>query len=166
MDENQVRQIVLSILNSSQYGVYKIPFHTHDGINSPEVTGQAVATGLAIEVQVVADTNSVDTSSGVAYVRVPVQLNGKYIGYGNADVTTAGTTNPTTIQVRNMTKYSSNDVFTSPISIASGATLGTAQTLSSVGLYNGVSTDDLLKIYVTANSTTKALGLRVWLSFY
>jgi hypothetical protein len=72
---------------------------------------------------------------------------------------TAGTTNPTTIQIRNMTKYASNDALSTAISIASGAVVGTAGTVNAS--YDDVATDDLMKIYVTGNSTVKGKGAYV-----
>jgi hypothetical protein len=115
------------------------------------------------QIQIVADASDVDTTSGVAYFKVPSVLNGTNLIRAQAFVTTAGTTNATTIQVRNLTKYSSNDSLSTAISIASGGTVGTAGTVNTS--YDDVSTDDNIKIYVTAQSTTKPKGLYVVLEF-
>ena len=37
MDENQVKQIVQSVLQQSQYKVGGVPYHTHNGIDSPKI---------------------------------------------------------------------------------------------------------------------------------
>lgn len=131
---------------------------TPDGL-----AGSTVFGAKTIEIQLVADATDVDTSSGVAYIRIPQSMNGMNLIRAQADVTTAGTTNATTIQIRNMTKYSSNDALSSAISIASGGTLATAGTVNTS--YDDVATDDLVKIYVTAQSTTKPKGLRVWMEY-
>lgn len=131
---------------------------TPDGLAGSTIFGVKV-----VELQIVADATDVDTSSGVAYFRVPQAMNGMNLIRAQADVTTAGTTNATTIQVRNMTKYSSNDALSSAISVASGGTLATAGTVNTS--YDDVATDDLIKVYVTAQSTTKPKGLRTWLEY-
>lgn len=117
----------------------------------------------AIQIQVVAPATDVDTTSGVGYVNVPSALNGMNLVRAQAYVDTAGTTNATTVQVRNMTKYASNDALSGAISIASGGTKGTVGTINTS--YDDVSTDDLIKVYVTGQSTTKPKGLRVQLEF-
>ncbi len=127
------------------------------------LAGSTIFGVKVIELQLVADGTDVDTTSGIAYFRVPQALNGMNLIRAQADVTTAGTTNATTIQVRNMTKYSSNDALSTAISIASAGTLGTAGTVNTS--YDDVATDDLIKVYVTAQSTTKPKGLRVWLEY-
>ena len=117
-----------------------------------------------IIVQIVADGTDVDTTSGVVLaLPVPSFLDGMNLVRATANVTTAGTTNATTIQVRNMTKYSGNDALSTAISIASGATTATAGTVNTS--YDDVSTEDILKIYVTGQSTTKPKGLYVVLEY-
>lgn len=120
----------------------------------------------AIEVMVVDPSQEVDTTTGVWYPTIPSSVNGYNLVRAQAIIPgngTAGVTNATTIQVRNMTKYPSNDALSSPISIASGAKVGTPGTVNTS--YDDVSTDDELKIYVTAQSTTKPKGLKVILEF-
>lgn len=115
----------------------------------------------SFQIQLVADDT--DVASQIAYVRIPSNYNGTTLQRAIADVTTAGDTNATTIQVRNMTKYSSNDALSSAISIASGDTLATAGTVDAS--YDDVATNDLIKIYVTGVSTTAPKGLRVVLEY-
>jgi len=118
----------------------------------------------AIILQLVADATDVDTTSGVmANLPIPQVLNGYNLIRATAIVSTAGETGATTIQVRNLTKYPSNDALSSAISIASGDTVATAGTVNTS--YDDVATDDKLKIYVTAQSTTKPKGLYVVLEF-
>jgi hypothetical protein len=107
--------------------------------------------------RIVAVATDVDTSSGIWYWRVPSTFNGMRLLRPQAYTDTAGVTNATTIQVRNITKYPANDALSSAISIASGATVGTPGTVDSS--YCDVATDDLIKIYVTGQSTTKPKGL-------
>jgi hypothetical protein len=114
--------------------------------------------------RVVAETVDVDTTSGVFYFWIPQALDGLSLLRANAMVDTAGTTNATTIQVRNLTKYGGFDALQSTgISIASGATIGTAGTIATS--YDDVSTNDKIKVYVTGQSTTKPKGLSVVLEY-
>ena len=76
-------------------------------------------------IQIVGSTTDVDTSSGIFYFRAPSEINGMVLKRAQAFVNTAGTTNPTTIQVSNMTQFPSNDALNLAISIASGDTAGT-----------------------------------------
>lgn len=115
-----------------------------------------------VQIQVVDAESDVDTTS-IAYFFIPSTLAGMNLTRAQAFVLTAGATNPTTIQVRNLTKYPSNDSLSTAISIASAGTVGTPGTVNTT--YDDVSTDDKIKIYVTANSTTKAKGLIVVLEF-
>jgi hypothetical protein len=118
----------------------------------------------ALIINLVADGTDVDTTSGVmTNMPIPLLLNGTSLIRATAHVSTAGTTNATTIQVRNMTKHPSNDALSTAISIASGSTTATAGVIDTV--YDKVSTDDRIKIYVTANSTTKPKGLYVVLEY-
>lgn len=105
----------------------------------------------------------VDTVTGVYTFFIPSKFNGWNLVRAQAYVGTPGTTNPTTVQVRNLTKYAANDALTTAISIASGSRVGTPGTINT--LYDEVSTDDEIKVYVTGNSTTKAKGLHVVLEF-
>ena len=114
-------------------------------------------------VSVVPDAIAVDTTTGIKYLPIPSSCNGMNLITAAAFVITAGVTGATTIQVRNTTKYAGNDSLSSAISIASGATTSTGGTVS--GSYDDVSINDLLKIYVTAQSITKPLGLYVVLEF-
>jgi len=114
-------------------------------------------------IQIVGSTTDVDTTTGIFYFRAPSELNGLVLKRAQAFVNTAGTTNPTTIQVRNMTQFPSNDALNLAISIASGDTAGTVGTVDTS--YDDIATDDQIKIYVTGESTTKAQGLQVVLEW-
>jgi len=114
-------------------------------------------------IQIVGSTTDVDTISGIFYFRAPSEINGMVLKRAQAFVNTAGTTNPTTIQVRNMTQFPSNDALNLAISIASGDTAGTIGTVDTA--YDDVATDNQIKIYVTGESTTKAQGLQVVLEW-
>jgi hypothetical protein len=119
---------------------------------------------MGFVVQIVADGTDDDTSSGVmTNLPIPLAMNGMNLIRATAHVSTAGTTNATTVQVRNMTKYASNDALSGAISIASGGTVATAGTVNTS--YDDVATDDRIKIYVTGQSTTKPKGLYVVLEY-
>jgi len=115
-----------------------------------------------VQIQVTAETTEVDTTS-IAYFFVPSTMDGMNLVRAQAMVLTAGTTNPTTIQIRNLTKYASNDALSTAISIASGGTVGTVGAVNAS--YDDVSTNDKMKVYVTSNSTTKPKGLFVILEY-
>lgn len=117
----------------------------------------------ALQIQVVELSTDVDTISGVGYFNIGQLLNGMRLIRAQAYVDTAGTTGATTIQIRNLTKYPSNDSLSGAISIASGNLVGTIGTIDTS--YDDVSVDDLIKIYVTGQSTTKPKGLRVQLEY-
>lgn len=115
------------------------------------------------EAQIVPDFLGVTTLNGIYNFYIPSFMNGMNLTRAIAMVETPGTTNPTTIQVRNLTKYPSNDALSTAISIASGASKATVGTVNT--LYDDVSTDDKIKIYVTGVSTTNPKGLTVILEF-
>ena len=114
-------------------------------------------------VSVVPDAVQVDTTSGVKYLPIPSSVNGCNLISATAFVITPGVTGATTVQVRNMTKYPSNDALSSAMSIASGGSVSTGAVVATS--YDDISTSDLLKIYVTGQSTTKPYGLYVILEF-
>lgn len=118
---------------------------------------------VPVQIQVVGTSIDVDTTSGIGYFFIPSTLDGMNLVRATAFVGTAGTTGATTIQVRNLTKYASNDALSTAISIASAGTVATAGTVNTS--YDDVSTNDKIKIYVTAQSTTKPLGLWAVLEF-
>lgn len=148
------------------------------GSSVPERVGKPGSTGLlqmssagaasyravkaTVELQIVGDSSDVDTAA-VGYFFVPSTMDGMNLVRAEAFVLTAGTTNPTTVQVRNLTKYASNDALSTAISIASGGTVGTVGSVNTS--YDDVSTNDKIKVYVTGNSTTKPLGLIVVLEY-
>lgn len=113
-------------------------------------------------IQLCADGDDV-VDTLVGYIPTDTVMNSKSLVRAQAIATTAGDTNATTVQVRNITKYASNDALSSAISIASGDTVGTVGTINTS--YDDCSTDDMWKVYVTGMSTTKAKGLRVILEF-
>lgn len=104
----------------------------------------------------------VDTSATFKF-RAPSTWNGCNLSRAQAFTETAGTTNPTTVQVKNLTKYPSNYALSTAISIASGSRVGTPGVVNTS--YDDVSTDDEIEITVTNNSTTKAKGLLVCLEY-
>lgn len=112
---------------------------------------------------VVEKTRDVDTATGVFKFRAPRLINGYNLIRAQAFTETPGVTNPTTVQVKNLTKYPSNFALSTAISIASGSRVGTPGVIDSA--YDDVSTDDEMEITVPANSTTKAKGLLVVLEY-
>lgn len=123
----------------------------------------AVVKTQVVELQIVPVSVDVDGTSGIGYFFVPSAVNGMNLIRATAMVDTAGTTGATTIQVRNLTKYASNDALSTAISIASAGTIATVGTVNTS--YDDVSTNDKIKVYVTAVSSTKPKGLWVVLEY-
>lgn len=134
-----------------------------------EISGSIVAIQSKVNrpksavVQIVTSDTDVDVTTGLFYFRCPSEINGMNIFRAQASLNTAGVTGNYTIQVRNMTKYSANDALLTPVTIVSGATLGTAGTVDTN--YDSVSTDDLLKFYVVTEPSTKGKGLQFIIEF-
>ena len=102
------------------------------------------------------------TGDGKAMFEVPEELNGMNITAVGAYVFTAGTTNTTDIQIRNVTD--SQDILSTKITIdsteKSSRTAATPAVINTS--YDDLATGDLLAIDVDAVSTTAAKGLTVW----
>lgn len=108
---------------------------------------------------------STATGDGKAFFEVPEELNGMNLTGCGAFVYTAGTTNTTDVQIRNVTD--SQDMLSTKITIDSGETSSrTAATAAVINAsYDDVATGDRIAIDVDAVSTTAAKGLVVWLRF-
>lgn len=125
---------------------------------------QNLITAVRQTVQIMlADNTDQVTTDLVGYFFIPSSMNNMVLSRAQAFVLTAGTTNPTTVQVRNLTKYASNDALSTAISIASGGTVGTPGTVNTS--YDDISTNDKIKISVPSVSTTKPYGLVVILEY-
>jgi hypothetical protein len=127
------------------------------------LAGSTIFGVKTIQIQVVAEATDVDTTSGIGQCFIPAAMNGMNLIRATAMVDTAGVTNATTIQVRNLTKHSANDALGTAISIASTGTVATPGVVDTS--YDGISTNDKIKVYVTAQSTTKPKGLWVILEY-
>jgi hypothetical protein len=144
--------------------------------DSTEVTAGAASTAItpvalkastlygtkSVQVQVTATATDV-TTSDIAYFYAPASLNGMNLVRATAMVATAGTTNATTVQVRNLTAHSANDALSTAISIASAGVVATAGTVDAT--YDSCATDDRWRISVPSVSTTAPKGLWVVLEF-
>ena len=138
--------------------------------DSTEVTAGAASTAItpvalkastlygtkSVQVQVTATATDV-TTGDIAYFYAPASLNGMNLVRATAMVATAGTTNATTVQVRNLTAHSANDALSTTISIASAGVVATAGTVDAT--YDSCATDDRWKISVPSVSTTAPKGL-------
>ena len=140
----------------------KLEAAVQDAVDASE-SAEVLVGNRVVEMQIVGEAIQVDTTSGVGYFFVPEAMNGKILTRATAMVLTAGSTGATTIQIRNLTKYPSNDSLSSAISIASGGTIATAGTVNTN--YDDVSTNDKIKVYVTGYSVTRPYGLWVVLEY-
>lgn len=98
---------------------------------------------------------------GCAYIVIPQALNGMNLIRANACVITAGTTNATTITLKNITD--GHEMLSGAISIASGATVGTPGTIDTGE--DDVVTNDVIAVNCDSVSTTKPKGLITVLEF-
>lgn len=85
MDEKKIRQIVREELtranNYSRFNLNTIPFHTHDGVNSPQVSENSLSTNPAIFGRVNFSTSNVDYvfQLNLPYTPKQVILNGTFV---------------------------------------------------------------------------------------
>ena len=139
---------------------------TNTGTNSDiAVTPDGLAGSIfgtrAIGVIAIERATSITIGDGKVDVPIPACLNGMNLIRAQAIVITAGTTNPTTVAIYNATD--SQEMLSTNISIASGATVGTIGTINTA--YDDIATNDVLRIDVDAVSTTAPKGLLVILEF-
>lgn len=118
-----------------------------------------------VGIQVLDSGTDTATGDGKAFFRVPAELNGMNLTGVAACVYTAGTTNTTDIQIRNVTD--SVDMLSTKITIDStetdSSTAATAAVIDTTK--DDVATGDKLAIDIDAVSTTAAKGLYVELRF-
>lgn len=114
-----------------------------------------------VGIQVTAYDSNVATGDSQAIFIIPAALNGMNLIRAQAVVYTAGTTNATTVMIRN--KTDSVDMLSGAISIASAATVGTVGTINTAT--DDVATNDVIAVDVDSVSTTAPQGLMVVLEF-
>jgi hypothetical protein len=135
---------------------YTTPKAIHDsGILTTKIVG----------IQVVDAAVSTSTGDGKAFFRVPLELTGMNLTGIAASVYTAGTTNSTTVNIRN--KTDSQDMLSALMAIETGETdtSTSAQPGTINASYDDVVTGDILAIDVDTISTTAAKGLYVEMRF-
>lgn len=128
---------------------------------SPDGLSQSDFGKRCVSIQVFDAATDVATGDGKAYFTIPVALNGFNLVRAQATVVTAGTTNATTVMIRNKTQAA--DMLSGAISIASAGTVGTVGTVDATN--DDVATDDVIGIDVDSVSTTAPKGLMVVLEF-
>jgi hypothetical protein len=118
-----------------------------------------------VGILVVDPATNTATGDGKAFFRVPSVMNGWNLVGVNATVYTAGTTNTTTVQIRNITQTA--DMLSTAMTIDSGEVdTSTAATPPVIDTNNDdVATGDRIAIDVDAISTTPAKGLYCELIF-
>lgn len=132
-------------------------------LNASSIVGSInMLSKRAMQAIPVAFTASLTAVDGVFYIMIPDTLDGLNLIRAQARVITAGTGSSTTIDIYNVDD--TVDMLSTPITIADGATLGTAGVIDTNN--DDISTDDLLRIDITTvASTTAPLGLIVVLTF-
>jgi hypothetical protein len=104
-------------------------------------------------------TTNVTIGEDKADFVVPSTLNGMNLVRAQGVVITAGTTNATTIGIRN----GATEMLSANISIASGETVGTVGTIDET--HDAVATNDVIHVDIDAVSTTAPKGLIIVLEF-
>jgi len=119
----------------------------------------------SVVIQVLDGTSYTSVGDGAAYFTIPEELNGMNLVGVHAAVITAGTTNTTDIQIRNVTD--SADMLSTKMTIDSGEmSTSTAATPAVIDTsHDDVVTNDLIAVDIDAVSTTPAKGLIVRLRF-
>jgi hypothetical protein len=128
---------------------------------SPDALAGSYAGTKSVSIEVFGGTTAVATGDGKAYITIPEALNGMDLIRATATVTTAGTTNATTVMIHNLTD--AVDMLSGAISIASAGTTATAGTVN--GSNDSVATNDRIRIDVDSVSSTPPQGLQVVLEF-
>ena len=130
----------------------------------PKGTG-TVRKPSSVVIQVLDGTSYTSVGDGAAYFTIPEELNGMNLVGVHAAVITAGTTNTTDIQIRNVTD--SADMLSTKMTIDSGEmSTSTAATPAVIDTsHDDVVTNDLIAVDIDAVSTTPAKGLIVRLRF-
>lgn len=138
---------------------------TNKDLTSTTNTFPTYCQNKVVSIQVVAGGDSVAVADGQAYITIPEECNGMNLVGVHARVVTAGTTNTTDIQIRNVTD--SVDMLSTKLTIDSGETgSDTAATPAVIDTTkDDVATNDLLAIDIDAKSTTAPKGLIVILRF-
>lgn len=118
-----------------------------------------------IGVQAVGPATDTATGDGKAFFRVPAELSGMNLTGVAASVFTAGTTNATTVQLRNVTDTA--DMLSTRITIDSGEVdTSTAAAAAVIDTDNDdVVTGDIIAVDIDTVSTTAAKGLFVEMRF-
>lgn len=144
-----------------KYDVANIPAHTHTGKDSNKVDFSDLDNRkrfIVIRVLGSSTSTSISSTIGGDFV-MPL---GGYITGAVATVDTAGTTNPTTVDV----KKNNTSIFTTKITIDSGSK--TSRSAATPMVLNpsqvNFSVGDIITIDITTISTTAAKGLTVTLT--
>lgn len=128
---------------------------------TPDALAGSYAGIKSVSIQVTAFDGDVATGNGAAIFPIPDTLDGMNLVRAQAIVYTAGTTNATTVMIRNHTDTA--DMLTGAISIASAGTVGTVGTVNTAT--DDVVVNDVIAIDVDIVSTTPPKGLMVQLDF-
>ena len=174
-DNTAFRQFVLSgptqtIDGVKTFGSFPVtpssaPTTDYQVSNKKYVTDSVLAIKRVVGIQVVDTATNTATGDGKAFFRVPSVMNGYNLIGVAMSVYTAGTTNTTTVQIRNITQAA--DMLTTRITIDSAEVdSSTAAAPAVIDTSNDdVATGDRIAIDVDAIHTTPAKGLFVEMIF-
>lgn len=117
---------------------------------------------VVVHIPAVGATSDTSTGDGKAFFEVPEEMNGMNITAAGAYVYTAGTTNTTDVQLRNVTQAA--DILSTKITI--DTTEVSSRTAATPAVVNAseddLTTGDRIAVDIDAVSTTAAKGLVAW----
>lgn len=165
MDEKKVNNLIDSYINdysaANQFGVSKIPAHTHNRTDSLPVDFSNLANRIVYINQRLVD-KATNTATGTNIWGDYVMSFNGYIDSVGATVDTAGTTGDTTINI----KKNGTSIFKTKITI--NTTKKTSRTATTQPLLDKTLTSfkigDILTFDVDTISTTPAKGLSVFIN--
>ena len=140
----------------------QVPFHTHDGINSPVITGGGGG-DRGVQCILFNFNRGIVTGDGKMYIHIDERLANLSLKDVHAEVVTAGTTGTLDIQIANVNN--GTDMLSTKLTIDSGETgSDTAATPAIINSVNaGVALNDVLRIDIDAVQSTAPQGLIVTL---
>lgn len=158
MDTKNLQEIIQSEIASShefdQYNVTSIPYHVHNGLDSP-----TLLSARYVLYRIVAAETTVTVASSVGGA-IPIPFSGTIQTVG-ATVDTAGTTGSMLVDVLK----NGVSILSTPITIASGSTTSRSNTVQPVVIpaSSFFSVGDLFTFSVTQVQTTPAKGLVIFM---
>lgn len=159
------QQAIDKTAKDAEFNLAPVPYHTHNGTDSPLINFPAIPNFPRIACLVVfgSDT-SVEVGDGVSAIPIPENMDGMALNTALANVYTPGTTGTMTVQIRRSREGTDADMLSSKISLVTG-TIYYASSSEINSTNRNVATGDKIYVDVDTIHTTPAMGLSVALTF-